>query len=296
MPRFKDIAFVASNMKNTIFLVVFIFSFFKANACSCDIPKPIIEFQSVEYVFEGKVISKVYAKDSLTYTVTFDIKRHYKKSDYPKTLEFKFKSEGKYTGEWTSCDWNINKNEKWLVYAYNWKDKLTFGYYCSNSKPIGERNISESEQKVLNYANDFEIDKYTFTNLDGHFTNAKPKVDLDSILRSYRDKNYGSDYDKNRVDIVVDIDKDGKLISANLTSIEHMTVENNEIIDSIYNLNKPKNVEIRKAKTNFEKDILKVVKNLKVWEKTFIQGTKIPIRIRKFLQFYKKPNEIKVYY
>jgi hypothetical protein len=175
---------VASNMKKTIFLVVLIFSFFKTNACSCDIPKPILEFESAEYVFEGKVISKIYAKDSLTYTVTFDITKHYKNSDYLKTLEFKFKSEEKYTGEWTSCNWNVNKNENWLVYAYYWKDKLTFGYYCSNSKPIGERIISEKEQKILNNGNEFEIDKYTFTNLDGHFTDAKPKINLDSILRN----------------------------------------------------------------------------------------------------------------
>ena len=283
-------------MKKTIFLVICIFSFFKTIACDCETPKPIVEFMPSKYVFEGKVISKVYAKDSLTFTVTFDITKHYKKSDYPKTLEFKFKSEEKYTGEWTSCDWNINKNEKWLVYAYHWKDKLSFGYYCSNSKPIDNRAISISEQKVLNNANNFEIDKYTFTNLDGHFTNAKPKADLDSILRIYRDKNYGEEYKENRVDIVVDIDKDGNLISANLTSKEHMRIENNEIVDSIYNLNKPKNIEIRKPKTNFEKDILAIIKKLDVWEKTYINGTKTSVRIRKFLQFYKKPNEIKVYY
>lgn len=283
-------------MKKTIFLVIFMFSFIKTNACSCETPKPIVEFVSSKYVFEGKVIAKVYAKDSLSYTVTFDITKHYKKSDYLKTLEFKFKSEGKYTGEWTSCDWNVNKNEKWLVYAYHWKDKLTFGYYCSNSKPIGKRVISKSEQNILNNANNFEIDKYTFTNLDGHFTNAKPKVDLDSILRNYRYKNHGEEYNENRVDVVVDIDKNGNLISANLTSKEHMSFEKNEIIDSIYNLNKPKNIEIRKAKTNFEKDILKIVKKLNLWEKTFIQRTKTSVRIRKFMQFYKKPNKIKVYY
>ncbi len=283
-------------MKETIFLVVFIFSFLKTNACSCDIQKPIVEFQSSKYVFEGKVISKVYAKDSLTYRVTFSITKHYKKSDNPKTLELTLKSEGKYTGEWTSCDWNVNKNENWLVYSYYWKGKLTFRYYCSNSKPIEKRIISEREQKILDNGNEFKIDKYTFTNSDGHFTNAKPKVDLDSILRSYKNKNYAEKYNENRVDIVVDIDNKGNLISANLTSKEHMTVENNEIIDSIYNLNKPKNVKIRKAKTNFEKDILKIVNNLKVWEKTFIEGTKTSVRIRKFLQFYKKPNEIKVYY
>jgi len=283
-------------MKRSIILVIFIFSFFKANACSCDIPKAIVEFQSSKYVFEGKVISKVYAKDSLTYTITFGILKHYKGSENPKTLKFTLKSEGKYTAEWTSCDWNVNKNENWLVYAYYWKNKLNFSYNCSNSKLIKKRVISESELNILNKANGFEIDKYTFTNLDGSFTNAKPKINLDSILRNHRNKKYGKKHNDKRVDIVVDIDKNGNLISANLTSKEHMTVENNEIIDSIYNLNKPKNVEIRKAETNFEKDILKIVKNLKVWEKTFIERTKTSVRIRKFLQFYKKPNEIKVYY
>ena len=283
-------------MKKIIFLVIFIFSFIRTNACSCETPKPIVEFESSAFVFEGKVISKVYSKDSLTYTITFDITKHYKKSDYPKTLDFTFKSEEKYTGEWTSCDWNINKNETWLVYAYYWKNKLMFGYYCSNSKPLGKRNISEREQKILDNGNEFEIDKYTFTNLDGHFTNAKPKVNLDSILNIYNDKNYAEEEIQNRVDIVVDIDKNGNLISANLTSKEHWRIENNEFIDSIYNLNKPKNIEIRKPKTEFEKDILKIVKNLNLWERTFIFRTKTPVRIRKFLQFYKKPNEIKVYY
>jgi len=283
-------------MKKTIFLVIFIFSFFKMNACSCETPKPIVEFESSEFVFEGKVISKVYAKDFLTYTITFEVLKQYKGSNNPKILKFTLKSEKKYTGEWTSCDWNVNKNENWLVYAYYWKDKLNFSYYCSNSKPIGKRIISEREQNILNNANDFEIDKYTFTNLDGSFTNAKPKANIDSILKKYRNKNYGEKYNENRVDIVVDIDKKGNLISVNLTSKEHMAIENNEIIDSIYNLNKPKNIEIRKAKTGFEKDVLKVVKNLKVWEKTFIKGTKISVRIRKFLQFYKTSNEIKVYY
>ena len=276
--------------------MIFIFSFFKTNACSCETPKPIIEFESSEFVFEGKVISKIYAKDSLTYSITFKVSKYYKGNNNPTKLKFTLKSEGKYTREWTSCDWNVNKNENWLVYAYYWKDELTFGYYCSNSKPIGKRIISEKEQKILDNGNEFKIDKYTFTNLDGHFTNAKPKINLDSILSNYKNKNYGEKYKENRVDIVVDIDKNGNLISANLTSKEHMNIENNEVIDSIYNLNKPKNIEIRKPKTNFEIDILKIVKDLKAWERTFIEGTKTSVRIRKFLQFYKKPNEIKVCY
>jgi hypothetical protein len=283
-------------MERTIILVFFMFSFFKMNACSCDIPKPILELQSAEYVFEGKVISKTYASDSLNYTVKFEIFKHYKKSDNPKFLEFTLKSEYEYTGIWTSCDWSVDNNEKWLVYAYYWKDKLTFGYNCSNSKRLTSRSTSKNEQQVLNNANEFEIDKYIFTELDGNFTNAKPKIDLDSILKKYYNKEYGENYNENRVDIVVDIDKNGKLLAANLTSKEHMEIKNIVIIDSIFNLNKPKNIEIRKPKTEFEKDVLEIVKILNRWEIIYIEGTKIPINNRRFMQFYKESNYIKVYY
>ncbi|MBL4604861.1 MAG: hypothetical protein JKY02_04130 [Flavobacteriaceae bacterium] len=282
-------------MKRSIFFVFLMLSFFKTYACDCDTPKPILEFQSSEYVFDGKVISKIYSSDSLTYTVKFEILKHYKKNSNPKFLEFSFQSEGKYTGTWTSCDWSVDKNERWLVYAYYWKDKLTFSSYCSNSKILTE-NIPKSEQKILDNADNFEIDKYTFTNLEGSFTKSKPIINLDSILKKYSNIDYGKKYSDNRVDIVVDIDKNGNLLAVNLTSNEHMKTENNEIIDSIYNLNKPQNIEIRKPKTKFEKDIITIVKGLKTWRKTYIQGTETPIRIRKFLQFHKKSNEIKVYY
>jgi len=283
-------------MKKTFFLVVIIFSIFKANACSCTTPKPILEFQTSTYVFEGEIISKVYAKDSLTYTITFNISKHYKKSDNPKTMKFTLESEGKYTGEWTSCDWTVTKNEIWLVYANYRKGTFVFDYFCSNSKPIEKGIIPTSELKILNNANGFEIDKYTFTSLDGHFTNTKPKINLDSILKKYSHKDYGKNYRENRVDIVVDIDKNGQLIASNLTSIARCPPDNMELIDSIYNLNKPKNIALRKANTKFEKDIFQVVKNLKVWEKTYIEGVQTPVRIRKFLQFYKKRNKIEVCY
>ena len=95
-------------------------------ACDCIDINPILEFYSSEYVFEGKIISKVYAKDSLTYKVTFDIYKHYKNGDSPKILDFDVTTEGKYTGQWNSCEWSAEKNENWLVYAY-----LAVGYKSS---------------------------------------------------------------------------------------------------------------------------------------------------------------------
>ncbi|WP_407557720.1 hypothetical protein [Winogradskyella sp. 4-2091] len=151
-------------------------------ACGCGIPKPILEFESAEYVFEGKVISKIYANDSLTYTVTFKISKHYKKGDNPATIEFTFKSEGKYTGEWTSCDWSVNKEEFWLVYADLWKEKLTFGYFCSNSKPLDRKTISEKEQNVLNNGNSFKLENYIYQS-ETEFNFTKPISNIDSILK-----------------------------------------------------------------------------------------------------------------
>lgn len=265
-------------------------------ACDCDVPKPILEFQSSNYVFEGKVISKTYSSDSLYYTVTFEIFKHYKEGETPKNLKFTFKSESEFTGEWTSCDWSVEKDETWLVYAKNRNEKLTFGYFCSNSKPIGKKEIPIRERKILDQANQFDINNYIFTSIDGHFTNSKPKIELDSLLERYSHKQYGKSYSENRVDIVVDIDENGNLLAANLTSKEHSKIEFSEASDSIYNLDKPKNIKIRKPETEFEKDMLEVASKLRKWDITYLSQTETPVRIRKFLQFYKKSNDIEVYF
>lgn len=93
---------VSTNMKKRILTILTILISALTFACSCDEMNPIIEYYSQEYVFAGKIISKFYAKDSLTYKVTFDILKHYKNGDFPKTLEFDVTAEGEYTGEWTS--------------------------------------------------------------------------------------------------------------------------------------------------------------------------------------------------
>ncbi|MGO2102636.1 MAG: hypothetical protein ACTH3E_06270 [Psychroflexus halocasei] len=266
------------------------------NACDCDVPKPILEFQNSEYVFEGEIISKVYAQDSLSYTITFDISKHYKNGEKPKELKFTLRSEGKYLGVYTSCDWSVNKNQKWLVYAYRGKNQLGFSNICSNSKPIHHRSIPKREQEILNHANDFDINKYTFTFLDGEFSYVQPLKNIDSLLRKIKIKDYGEEYRENRVDVVVDIDKNGNLMSANLFSQEHVKSENEVIIDTIFNLNKPLNIEYREAQTDFEKDILKVVRLLKKWEVTYLKNTETPVRMRKFMQFHKETGNIKVYY
>jgi hypothetical protein len=238
----------------------------KTFACSCDIPKPILEFESAEYVFEGKVISKIYANDSLTYTVTFEISKHYKNSGKPKIIEFTFKSEEKYTGEWTSCDWNVNKDENWLVYANYWNEKLTFRYYCSNSKPLDRRTISKNEQKVLDNGNTFKLENYIYQS-EPDFNYTKPISDIDSILKTGKIK----DYERPFTWLKLFIDRNGNLNSVS-TQIGYQLK-----MDTIYNLPTEFKIKLIKSLSEFEKDAIELVKKIQKWEIKRHNKTNVPV-------------------
>lgn len=243
-------------MKKITFTLIISLLFTKAFACSCTVPKPALEFYSAQYVFEGKVISKVYASDSLNYTVTFDISKHYKNGSKPKTLEFTFKSEGKYTGEWTSCDWNVNIDDTWLVYAEIYKDKLTFGYYCSNSKPLDNRVISESEQLVLENGNSFKIENYIYGYEHG-FNDTKPITNVDSILKKGKIKKYEKPHSYLRLLI-----NDKGLLQTVTINTNYYQVQR----DSIFNLPKSLNTVNSKPLTEFQKDAIELVSQISKWE------------------------------
>ena len=253
-------------------------------ACSCDIPKPILEFESAEYVFEGKVISKVYAIDSLTYTVTFEISKHYKESDKPKIMEFTFKSEGKYTGEWTSCDWSVNQDENWLVYANYWNEKLTFGYNCSNSKPLCRRTISKSEQKILDNGNSFKLENYIYQ-FEHDFNYTKPISNIDSILKTGKIK----DYERPFTWLKLFVDKNGNLNSVT-THIGYQLKT-----DSIFNLPTEFKIKLRKPLTEFEKDAIELVKKIPKWEIKKHKKTNVPVPYIRHLaiEFNKEKKEWK---
>ena len=235
-------------------------------ACSCNIPKPILEFKSAKYVFEGKVISKIYSIDSLTYTVSFKTSKHYKKGDYPTTLEFTFKSEGKYTGVWTSCDWSVNKDEVWLVYADYSKEKLSFGYFCSNSKPLGRRTISKNEQKILDNGNSFKLENYIYQS-ENDLTFTKPISVVDSVLKTGKDK----DYEKPFTWLKLFVDENGNLNS--VTTNTNYQLKN----DSIFNLTTEFKIRSRKPLTEFEKDAIELVKKIPKWEIKKHKKTNIPV-------------------
>ena len=251
-------------------------------ACSCDVPKPILEFESADYVFKGKVVSKVYAIDSLNYTVTFEIFKHYKEGEKPKRLEFTLTSEGEYTGEFTSCDWHVNEDEKWLIYAYYSNKKLTFSYYCSNSKRIGNWNISKNEQRILDYGNSFKLENYIYQFENG-FNIPKPIANIDSIFKNGKIKNYESPYTW----LELFIDKKGNLNFVT-TGINYEFKT-----DPIYNLKTEFKIKLKKQVTEFEQDAMELIKKMPKWEIKRHIKTNLPVTYIRHLiiQFDKEKKE-----
>ncbi|WP_394907503.1 hypothetical protein [uncultured Mesonia sp.] len=224
-------------------------------ACSCNEIKPIIEFYSSEYVFEGKVISKVYAKDSLTYKITFDISKHYKNGDLPKKIEFEAFSKGKYIGIGSNCEYYPEKGEIWLVYASRYKGKFHFPNVCSNSKNLDYKRIRASEQKILDNGNSFKIENYIFE-YENAFNYCENITDISSILEKGKIKEY-----KTQTTLLnVSIDSNGNLKSV---------TRQRELIrkkDSIFNLTIEIGDANRKPITEFEKDAIELISQVKKWE------------------------------
>lgn len=242
-------------MKKRILTILTILISALTFACSCVEINPIIEYYSSEYVFEGKIISKVYAKDSLTYKVTFDISKHYKNGDFPKTLEFEVTAEGEYTGQWTSCDWSAKKDQNWLVYAYKYKGTLNFSGICSNSKVTDYRPIGLREQRMLDNGNSFKIKDYIFEYESG-FSYCENITDIKPIL----DKGKIKDYKTQTTLLNVSIDSNGNLKSV---------TRQRELIrkkDSIFNLTTEIEETNRKPITEFEKDAIELISQVKKWE------------------------------
>lgn len=223
-------------------------------ACTCDQITPIIEFYSSEYVFEGKIISKIYAKDSLTYRITFDISKHYKNGDFPKTLEFDLLAYGEDSGG-ASCDWSAKKNQNWLVYAHRYKDNFAFSPVCSNSKVIDNEPIELREQKVLDNGNSFKIENYIFEHEIG-FNYCKNITNIEPIMANGKVRDY-----KSPITLLnVFIDSDGNLKS--ITRQRELLRKK----DSVFNLILEIGDANKRPITAFEKDAIELISQVKRWE------------------------------
>lgn len=262
---------LAQIMRKILGIILFLFTS-ELYACSCPDINPAIEFYESEYVFEGEIISKVYSKDSLTYKITFKINRHFKKGDSPKMLEFELKSEGEFTGVFTSCDWSAYLGQVWIVYANKYKEKLRFSGICSNSKPRDFENLGKYEQNVLKNGNLLDIKDYVWSH-NRSFSWTKPKTKIDSILKLGKIKQYSKPYTW----LKLYISEKGKLIS--------VTTDRNIMLtrDSIFGFDKDVKIIQRKPLTDFEKDAIELIKKVENWGVMRYAKTQEPVRQLKHL-------------
>ncbi|MEH6657687.1 hypothetical protein [Leeuwenhoekiella marinoflava] len=253
-----------------VFIILFFFSYsIDVLACSCEIPKPALEFYASDYVFEGKAVSKTYAADSLTYTVKFEVLKHYKDEGEPKFMDYELPAEGEFTGRFTSCDWNVEVGEKWLVYSKPYKGMQSFSFNCSNSHPIINRfKVFPAEQKVLDNGNSIDLSNYRFV-----YLNAKPITNLDSILSIFNSKKLNLK-SKTFAPIYIDVDKEGNLTQANMHPREKMELE---VVDTIFGLNIPKNKFVE-PRNRFEAVALEIANKIKKWEPYILYDKKVKYR------------------
>lgn len=269
-----------------VFLLSIIFSFlaFKCSACSCSPPNLILEFYASKYVFEGEIISKDYAKDSLTYTLTFHVTKHYKDGEKPTYIKFIKQSEGKYVGVFTSCDESYSIGEKLIVFARVTNGKLWFGTMCSNSSRYLPKNRFLD---LLHIANQFKLGthfyNYSFNSL---FTESlKPLNNVDTIL----DKMSPDKFKKNDGCVIMfDVDSLGRTITLNVYDNNYLKPDTSGRKWSLYQV---MNQAPQRNLTEFEKQILKYCRKIKRWPITYFKPTNEKINMRKYLTFYIDKNQ-----
>lgn len=268
-------------MKNIFILTLLLISF-KGIACDCTTPSVAIEFYEADFVFTGKIISKKYSENNLTYTIIFQIDKHYKKnSSNPKLLKFKLKSDKNPNLKVTSCDWNANKGEVWLVYARRYGKELLFDYYCTNSMKLTNGKVPQGYQKLLENANLFKIDDYIYQ-FESSFNYTKPLSNIDSIFK----QEIGKEYDKSFTGLELFIDKNGDLVSV---------IPSNQLIiikDPLFNLVKDFTIDKDIKLTEFQKDAINVALKIKKWEIKKHSKTKIPVSYFKHLNIEYDKNKM----
>jgi hypothetical protein len=258
-------------------------------ACSCNQPNIFLEFYSSKYVFEGEVISKTYPKDSLTYTFTFKINKHFKDGDKPDSLSFTWQSEAKYIGVATSCDYNVDVGEKYLVFAQLREGKLVFGIYCSNSSryPVTKRQID-----IFENAKHFNPLKYHF-NYDYSVFNKKPPfslTDIDSIIKPYKEKRYLKENNQLSTIIMFDVDTNGNVTETNFFITSNTEPESKDSLFRFFNI---LNKEYKNPQNDYEADALAIAKKIKKWEVMRFNCDNKPVNARHYITFsIDKNNQI----
>ena len=280
----------------TIYTILLLYCTTFSFACVCDTPALSLEYMTSKFVFYGEVLRKEYAPDKLTYTATFRVIEHFKEGHQPIFLKFNLMAEGDHTGKFSSCDWNVEEGQKWVIFAEDDQGDLSFSYYCSNSFPIRDNTYPSKIKELANNWKDFSLGDFIFTRLDYPFEETLPELNLDSLLRKYYTKDYGDDYNNNRAHFIVDMDSQGKVIQVSPSYIpgrERIWVYEKH---PVFKLNVYHPLKEIGATTEFQKDILRELLKIRKWEPAILSETSIAVPYRRHLQFHKRKDTILAHY
>lgn len=282
-------------MKLIILLITTLFYLQNLSACECNNPNVALEYLSAKYVFKGKVISKEYSEDKLTYSVILEVLEHYKEGEEPKNLHYKLP-----VNDGSSCGWEIGLGQTWLIFSTIRNGRDVFSQLCSNSRFLKRPDIEI--KRISENWDQFDIDDYIFSDLDGHwtfFTPAYPEKNIDSLIQKYYTKDYSQiekapSYRWNRAHILVDIDRKGKV--KQVAVYEGSSEQIRYKPDSIFRAQKYHKVKQTRDLLVFEKDMLRAVKKIRSYTPVKIENTEITVPYRQVMQFEKSNDTIYSHY
>ena len=274
---------------------LFLLSYQHMTACQCDVPEKVIEFMAAPDVFLGRAVSKTYSEDKQYYTVKFEVIRHFKEGENNKKYyEFTLVAEGEYTGNFNTCDWNVDLGEVWVIYTWYCRDELRFGYNCSNSRPVRQLNTPLDEDRLVANTKILSLSDFIVDSSDGRFESSKPEINIDSLLRPYYQKDFGDAYGDNFVNVITDIDTIGRVISISYHGPRQRAFSVD--LDHELGLNRYHPLKETEPATEFARDVMQELSKIKTWDPVYIAGSRIPVRYRNYMQFHKKKDSIIAHY
>ena len=272
-------------------IVLLITAFFylqNVSACDCDLPNKVLDFMASKYVFKGKIVSKEFAPDSLTYSVVFEVLEHYKKGEQPKQLKYEVAAPDN-----SSCSWEVFVGQTLMIFSKVWRGKDVFSLMCSNSGRVDPEILRMAENWEQ-----FNIDEFSFSDREGFdLTPARPEMDIDSLLSKYKSKDYskydnGNWYFQEQAWISVDIDREGNVKQVRVFG-HHWETRYWFEKDSIFPARKYSTLKQANDLSEFEQDMLREIKKIRKYSPVYLKRYKdINIPYRKTVYFSKDGDSI----
>ena len=226
-----------------------------STACECINQPLILDLYSADVVFVGTAIEKTYSADSSEYSIIFKPSKFYK-NNMPEQdfLRFTRVSEGKYSNQYSSCDYHLSAGNEWLIIANYLGDEISFGY-CSESRVIDLKPLTQETVELLKNIQNFDLSEHRFSS-GSSFTSTKPMMNLDSLANSVGKKVL----EKQTRLIVFDFDRQGNLTSANFYPRRERTMTKPN-----FGLSWFENIEYSKPKNEFEELALELARKITKW-------------------------------